>query len=159
MPKGGIGGIPIPPMGGGGAKPPPIPGPPMPGIGGAGRASGSSWAYIFCRKHKNIWKGKRKNKGKYEIVWERRVKLYYQDDIGKECRKLWERNSAIQQTIRISAQITCCAITSFSSFSFALTSFWASILSFTSSSTLPVYSRINWKKNEPRLKTIKDKNG
>ena len=50
MPKGGIGGIPIPPMGGGGAKPPPIVGPPIPGIGGAGKARGSNWAYMFCNK-------------------------------------------------------------------------------------------------------------
>ena len=44
MPKGGIAGIPIPPIGGG-AKPPPIP-----GIGGAGKARGSNCAYIFYRK-------------------------------------------------------------------------------------------------------------
>lgn len=57
MPKGGIGGIPIPPIGGGtgGAlKGPPIP-PPIPGIGGAGNARGSNWAYMFCIKHTNIF--------------------------------------------------------------------------------------------------------
>lgn len=48
MPKGGIGGIPIPAIGGGAEKPPPIVGPPMPGIGGAGKARGSNWAYMFC---------------------------------------------------------------------------------------------------------------
>jgi len=37
IPKGGIGGIPNPPIGGGGAKPPPIP-----GIGGAGKARGNN---------------------------------------------------------------------------------------------------------------------
>ena len=48
MPKGGIGGIPIPPIGGAAAKAPPIPGPPIPGIGGAGKARGNNWAYMFC---------------------------------------------------------------------------------------------------------------
>jgi len=49
MPKAGIGGMPMPPMGGGGTKPPPIGPPPIPGIGGAGRARGSNCAYIFCK--------------------------------------------------------------------------------------------------------------
>lgn len=46
-----MGGIPIPPIPGGAY--PPIPGaPPIPGIGGAGKARGSNWAYMFCnRKH------------------------------------------------------------------------------------------------------------
>lgn len=43
MPKGGIGGIPNPPIGGGGAKPPPMgAAPPIPGIGGAGKARGNN---------------------------------------------------------------------------------------------------------------------
>lgn len=55
MPKGGIGigigGIPIPPIGGGAVKGAVMPGPlPMPGIGGAGKARGSNCAYIFCNK-------------------------------------------------------------------------------------------------------------
>lgn len=58
MPNGGIGPIPIPipipPMGGGGAKLPPTPGPPIPGIGGAGKARGSSCAYIFCKWRKFV---------------------------------------------------------------------------------------------------------
>lgn len=48
---------------------------------------------------------------------------------------------------------TCCAIISFSSFSLALTSLRASSLSLMSSSTLPVYSRINCKwEREVRLR-------
>lgn len=43
MPKGGIGGMPNPPIGGGAGAKPGIPGPPpIPGIGGAGKASGSN---------------------------------------------------------------------------------------------------------------------
>nr|GMD02096.1 hypothetical protein Iba_chr05fCG13360 [Ipomoea batatas] len=60
MPNGGIGPIPIPipPMGGGGAKLPPAPGPPIPGIGGAGKARGSSCAYIFCNSHESFNSGR-----------------------------------------------------------------------------------------------------
>lgn len=50
MPNGGMGGIPIPPIGGGGAAKTP----PKPGIGGAGKANGSSCAYIFCNQPVNI---------------------------------------------------------------------------------------------------------
>lgn len=49
MPNGGIGGIPIPPIGGGGPKPPP----PIPGICGAGKARGSNCAYIFYKQPEN----------------------------------------------------------------------------------------------------------
>lgn len=46
---------------------------------------------------------------------------------------------------------TCCATMSFSSFSLAFTSLSASSLCFTSSSTFPVYSRINYKDRSDKL--------
>ena len=65
MPKGGIGGIPIPPIGGGGAKPPPIP-----GNGGAGKARGSNCAYIFCtKKSGKKWNGFQLNNNNTAIIF------------------------------------------------------------------------------------------
>jgi len=62
----------------------------------------------------------------------------------------------LEQVTKWPKLITCWAITSFSSCSLAFTWFCASILSFTSSSTLTVYSRINYN-SERRRQLIKKK--
>lgn len=101
-----------------------------------------------------------KPEGAIEHTYSARLKklAQLQKDAKMESNQRWIRRK-YYYCIREDSQIfTCCLITSFSSLSLAFASFAASILYLINSSTLPVYSRINWKTQNPTWTNYLQKN-